>query len=68
VFIVPKNKSQQLTASQLQALPISIGEARKLLGDDVQNMSDEEVAQLVLSVNELAILLCNNIDLHKMHL
>lgn len=63
-----KNKKTILTAAQIQALPISIGEARKLLGNEVVNMSDEEVALQVLALNEMAIILYKNIDLHKMHL
>lgn len=66
--MAPKNKRKALTAAQLDSLPIPMGEARKLLGNDALKMSDEDVAFEVLSLNELAIFLTNNIDLHKMHL
>jgi hypothetical protein len=63
-----KNNKNELTAAQLKSLPISIGEARKTLGTDVRVLNDDEVAQKVLSLNELATFLLNNIDLHKLHL
>jgi len=64
---VNKN-SKKLTAAQLQAMPISIGEARKLLGSEYHDVSDDEIASQILSLNEVAIFLFNNIDLRKMHL
>jgi len=63
-----KNKKIILTASQIQALPVSVSEARKILGNGVSNISDDEVALQVLALNELAIILYKNIDLHKLHL
>jgi hypothetical protein len=65
---VSKNKKIILTAVQLQALPISIGEARKLLGNDALTMTDNEVALQVLTLNELAIFVSNNINFLKVHL
>jgi len=66
--MAPKKKTKLLTAVQLEALPISIGEARKLLGKDSLGTSDNEVAQQVLHLNEMAVIVYKNIDLHKMHL
>jgi hypothetical protein len=43
-----------LTPDLLKALPISIGEARKLLGSSASSMSDEDVAQEILRASELA--------------
>lgn len=51
--MVAKNKEKRLTAAQLSALPISVGEARKLLGAD-ETISDEDVAQEILLLTELA--------------
>ncbi len=63
-----ENKKPQLSVAQLRALPISIGEARKLLGTEAHVMSDGDIAREILYHNELAIFLSNNINLHKMHL
>lgn len=65
---MPKKKEQQLSALQQVALPIAVGEARKLLGPDAHTMSDDDIIRQVLLYNDLAIYLSNNMDLHKMHL
>lgn len=64
----PKNKRKPLKADQLQALPVSISEARKLLGGVARNMSDHDIVIQVLLLNEVAIFLINDINLRKMHL
>ena len=64
--MMPIGKNQ-LSAAQLQALPISIGEARKILGPEAHGLSDDELARHLLYLNDLAIFLSNNISLHKMH-
>jgi hypothetical protein len=58
-------KLKPLKAEQLSALPISIGEARKLLGADQDTMSDDEVARKILLMSELARTLRFAFDLHK---
>lgn len=63
--MMPAMKRKKLTASQLQNLPISISEARKLLGSIAMNMSDDGVAYEILYLNEIAILLTNNMTLQK---
>lgn len=64
--MMPKDM-KRMSAAQLQALPISIGEARKLLGPEAHTMSDDELMRQILYLNELAIFLSNNTNLHKMH-
>lgn len=50
-----RKKRESPTAAELaEGLIISVGEARKLLGKDAQNMSDDEVALLVLELHEVA--------------
>jgi len=61
--MVSKNKGGQLTAAQLNALPITVGEARKLLGANKQDMSDDDVAQEILLLSGLARMLIKTMDL-----
>lgn len=50
-----KNKCKAPSASELASgLIISVGEARKLLGKHAQNMSDDEIAMLILELHEIA--------------
>lgn len=58
-------KLKPLKAEQLRALPISVGEARKLLGANEDSMSDDEVARKILLMSELARTLRFAFDLHK---
>lgn len=58
-------KKPKLTPTMLEALPISAGEARKLLGAASQNLSDEDVAREILLLSELARLLIQALDLQK---
>lgn len=60
-----KNKKKSLRLAQLNALPISIGEARKLLNADKDSMSDENVARKILLLSELARMLIMTLDLQK---
>lgn len=60
--MTPKNKRKPLTALELKSLPISIGEARKLLGAENQSIDDEAIALLIMSLNELAIFTLKNIN------
>lgn len=60
-----KKKVKPLSAIQLNALPITIGEASKLLGPVTNNLSDEYVARKILLVSELARILTKTFDLHK---
>ena len=47
-----KNK-ERLTAAQIKGLLISVGEARKLLGADYNDMSDDEVARKIILLSDL---------------
>lgn len=58
-------KRKPLSAVQLNALPITIGEASKLLGPVTNNLSDEYVAQKILLVSELARILAKTLYLQK---
>lgn len=60
-----KKKVKPLSAAQLTALPISIGEASKLLGPVTNNLSDEYIAQRILRMSEIARILTKAMDLHK---
>lgn len=61
---MPKKRDRALTPDQLKALPIPIGEARKLLNLK-EDMSDEDVARLILRVSNLASLLIKTLYLQK---
>lgn len=61
-----KNK-QRLSASQLEGLPITISEARKLLGATANNLSDDEVAQHILCLHQLAISITKTLPLQENH-
>lgn len=55
-----KNSQKKPTAAELVAgLIISVGEARKLLGVDAQELTDDDIALLVLSLADLAPELIN---------
>ena len=58
-------KAKPLSAIQLSALPITIGEASKLLGPVTNNLSDEYIAQRILRMSELARILRSTLHLHK---
>jgi hypothetical protein len=58
-------KKYKFTLAQLNALPISVGEARKLLGINKEDMSDDNVAQKILLVDELSRILIKTLDLQK---
>jgi AAA+ superfamily predicted ATPase len=59
-----KNKRRKLSAFQLQHLPISVWEAKKLLGSVTENMSDDDVAQKIILMSELGRLVMRTFDLH----
>lgn len=60
------NKKQKpLSAIQINALPITISEASKLLGPVTNNLSDEYIAQRILRMSELARILTKTLHLHK---
>lgn len=58
-------KKYKFTVAQLKALPISAGEARKLLGKNKQEMSDDDVARKILLLTELGKVLIKTLDLQK---
>ena len=58
-------KIKPLSAVQLGALPITIGEASKLLGPVTNNLSDEYIARRIIRMSELARILTKTMDLHK---
>jgi Ca2+-binding EF-hand superfamily protein len=60
-----KNKTQELSADQLNGLPISIGEARKLLQSAGSKMSDEDVARKIMQMSEFGRIVLRALDLHK---
>lgn len=47
--------TKKLKAKQLEGLIISVGEARKLLGESANNLTDNDVALQVLALTEYAI-------------
>ncbi len=59
--------TKKLTAQQLKGLIISIGEARKLLGADAKDLTDEDIAQQVLLLNEYAVHILKTLALQKNH-
>ncbi len=59
---MPK-KAYALTPTELNALPISPGEAKKLLGASGQAMSEDDVARKILLLAELARVLVKTLDL-----
>lgn len=58
-----RNKRKRLSADQLDALPITVGEARKIAGIDTDNMNDEDLAWQVLYMSQLATMLVKAMDL-----
>lgn len=58
-----KIKEKRLTPAEMKALPISPGEARKLLG--IKDMSDDDVAREILLLSKLAQVLIKTLDLQK---
>ena len=58
-------KTKPLSAIQLSALPITVGEASKLLGPVSNNLSDEYIARRILHMSELARVLTKTLHLHK---
>lgn len=58
-------KPKPLQAVQLSALPISVGEASKLLGPVTNNLSDGYIARRILNMSELARILTKTLHLHK---
>lgn len=60
VMATSKKSQKKPTAAELVAgLIISVGEARKLLGVEAQELTDDDVALLVLSLADLAPELIN---------
>jgi hypothetical protein len=57
------NKTQDFSAERLANLPISIGEARKLLLSESNKMSDEEVAQKIMQLCEFGRIVLRTLDL-----
>lgn len=57
-------RKKRLSAAQLASgLIISVGEARKLLGEKSKDYSDDELAYIILDMHELAReLILNNIN------
>lgn len=60
-----KKRFKPLTAAQLNALPITVSEASKLLGPVSNNLSEEYIAQRILSMSEIARILIQTLHLHK---
>lgn len=60
-----KNKEKRLTPGQLKALPISISEARKLLGATQLSLSDDDVARKIFLLSGLGRILLSTLDLQK---
>jgi hypothetical protein len=58
-------KKHKFKAVELMALPISVGEARKLYGARTQSMSDDEVAREIVLLSELGRVLVKTLDLQK---
>ena len=56
-------EKKQLTPALLSALPISIGEARKLLSANEDSITDEDVARGILLQVEIARMLIKAMDL-----
>lgn len=56
-------EKKHLTPALLNALPISIGEARKLLNADENSLADEDVAREILLQVEIARMLIKTMDL-----
>jgi len=55
-----QSKAEQLTPAQLAGgLIISVGEARKLLGADAKELSDDEIVALIYELSEIAQTLLN---------
>ena len=59
------HKNKKLSATQLEALPITINEANKLLGPVTKNLSDDYIARRILYLSEIARILTKTLDLHK---
>lgn len=53
--ITKRNKASQPTAAQIaSSLVMSVGEARKLLGIEAKELDDDQIAILLLEMEELA--------------
>lgn len=59
--------TKKLSAKQPEGLIVSVGEARKLLGSDAKSLTDDEIEQQVLYLNELCIQILKALDLQKNH-
>lgn len=60
-IIPPLSKPKQPTAAQLAGgLIISVGEARKVLGGDAKDLSDDEVIVMIYELSEIAQTLLKN--------
>lgn len=65
--MLKNNKNDRVNAAQLSALPISIGEASKLLGPITNNLSNDYLAHRILLLSELARILTKTLYLQKQH-
>jgi hypothetical protein len=62
---VSKNKTNGLRADQLKGLPITVGEARKLLNLTEREASDDDVAQEIFRLCKLGKTILRTLDLQE---